>query len=117
MTDYIEKRRAPRAMADFAISLTDRGQAREATVRDISRSGLMCSYPEAIAEMTMVEIKLQIPGDDEEHTTKGTIVWCSKRRGENPPAYDLGVFFDRLPRATQEALDRYVTVKLALLGP
>ncbi len=43
-------------------------------------------------------------------------VWCAKRRGESPPLYDVGVFFDRLPRATQEALDRYVMVKLALTG-
>ncbi len=116
MTDHIEKRRAPRAIADFAISLTDRGESRAAHVRDISRSGLMCSYPEAIAEMTMVEIDLQIPGDDNAHKLKGSVVWCAKRRGESPPLYDVGVFFDRLPRATQEALDRYVMVKLALTG-
>jgi hypothetical protein len=108
----IERRKAPRAPADFSIRLADRGEAREARVKDLSTHGLCCWYPEPVAEMTLVRLDLELPGQGA-HEVQGAVVRCQKVRGQSPPTYEVAVYFTRVPAECRAALAQYVTTQLA----
>ena len=111
--DGAERRRAPRARAQFPIRISDRGESREATVKDLSGNGLCCSYPEPVNEMTLVGIKLQLPDDERIHRLQGAVVRCDKRRGESPPCYEIAVYFTEIEPGTRIALQNYVSAQVA----
>jgi hypothetical protein len=104
----IERRRAPRAQAEFAIHLAERGEKRPAALQDLSTGGLRCHHGEAIREMTLVEIGLTLPEQTEVHTVRGAVVRCAKLRGQNPPTYEIAIFFTEVSPACRAAIARYV---------
>ncbi len=111
----IERRRAPRAQADFAIRVADRGESRAARVKDLSTNGLCCFHPEPVGEMTLVAMQLQLPGDaDRLHEIQGAVVRCEKVRGQNPPTYELAVYFTEIAPDTRRAIGGYVEQQLAV---
>lgn len=104
-----ERRRAPRARADFPIHMTQRAKARPGSVVDISENGLCCTFPEAIREMTQVNIDLQLPDDSETHAIEGAVVRCEKRKNVSPPTYEVAVYFTGLEQDARQKLRDYVT--------
>ena len=109
-----ERRRAPRAVADFAIRVADRGESRPATVKDLSTHGLCCFHPEPIGEMTLVGMQLEIPGDGGPHEVQGAVVRCEKCRGQTPPTYEVAVYFTEIRPETRRAIAGYVEQRLAV---
>lgn len=108
----IERRRAPRAEAEFAIQLTERGEQRPAQLKDLSTSGLRCHHGEPIREMTLVEIAVQLPGQREPHPVRGAVVRCVKVRGVSPPTYEIAVFFTELTPDCRAAIAEYVGARV-----
>lgn len=103
-----ERRRAPRARANFPIQIGDRDGLTAALLKDISTNGLCCSYPDALNEMTLVRIDLQIPGQHDAHALQGVVVRCEKKRGDAPPAYELAIYFTDVPPSTRRAIGEFV---------
>jgi hypothetical protein len=111
----IERRRAPRARADFSIQVADRGSSRPAQVKDLSTNGLCCYHGDAINEMTLVGVQLEIPGDDcGPHDVQGAVVRCDKLRGQNPPTYEIAVYFTEITPQARRAIAGYVEQQLAV---
>ncbi len=104
-----ERRRAPRAQGNFPIQLTQRAEGRSGNVVDISENGLCCTYPEAIQEMTLVNIDLQLPTGKDSHTVQGAVVRCEKRRNVSPATYEVAVYFTDLAPEIRKELRDYVT--------
>ncbi len=103
-----ERRRAPRIPADFPIRLRGEGEAQEGRLRDLSEIGLCCTYPEAIEEMTLVQIGLELPGDDEVVEVKGAVVRCEEMAGSEK-AHEIAVYFTETPAESRNALKAWVT--------
>lgn len=104
----IERRRAARAKADFSIQLTERDGMREATLKDLSTSGLCCHFGESLREMTLVRIALLVPGNQATHDVQGAVVRCAKLPDVSPPTYEVAVFFTEVSPACRAELGRYV---------
>lgn len=101
-----ERRRAPRASADFPIQIGSDGTS--GRVKNVSESGLACLTPRPLDEMTQVRLRMQLPGEETEHTVDGAIVWCSERAEESPPMFEVGVFFTAIEDDTRQALRSFV---------
>ena len=108
----IERRRAARAKAEFSIRLAERDGMREAKLKDLSTNGLCCLYGEALREMTLVRIAIEIPGDARSHDVQGAVVRCLKLRDVAPPTYEIAIFFTPLSPECRAALGRFVTAQV-----
>ena len=109
----IERRKAPRTEADIPIRLSPRDSAQPARLVNISTSGICCTFGEAINEMTMVGISLELPGLDHAADVRGAVVRCDKRRGVNPATYELGIFFTDMTPDHRKAIEGFVENQLA----
>jgi hypothetical protein len=112
MSKIEERRGAPRARADLPLQLqtTEAAARRPAELKDISRSGLCCSFPEPVAEMTVMGVDLALPGVGP-HRVQGVVVRCERSRGE--PAYDVAIYFTDVPPAARKDIDRFVAGAIA----
>ena len=111
----VERRRAPRAPVSIPLQLSPHGAAQPAELVNLSTSGLCCRFSEAMTEMTLVAIDLQLPGARDSATVQGAVVRCDKLRGVSPPTYELGIFFTDMSDATRKALHTFVEQQL--VGP
>ena len=103
-----ERRRATRVSADFPIRLQGEGTAHEGRLRDLSEIGLLCTYPEPIDEMTMVEIGLELPGAERKIQVKGAVVRCDEIAAPTK-THEIAVYFTDTPDASRDALREWVT--------
>lgn len=113
----IERRRAPRADVDIPIRLTPREEAQPARLVNISTSGICCTFGEAINEMTMVGITLELPGQASGAEVKGAVVRCAKCQGVTPATYELGIFFTEMDVASRQAIQSFVESQLPSPSP
>ncbi len=102
-----ERRRAPRAIADFPIQLTPGNGATPARLKDLSTIGLCCTSTREIAEFTKLGIDLQLPGHSRRHTIQGAVVRCDAARGQKD-AFEIAVYFTEIEPTTKQAIDDYV---------
>lgn len=102
-----ERRRAPRAVADFPIQLNPAGQATPARLKDLSAIGLCCTTSAKMQEMSIVGIDLQLPGESKRHALQGAVVRCEPTRGSKS-SYELAVWFTQIDDAAKKALGAYV---------
>ena len=109
-----ERRRAPRATVDIPLHLSPRENAEPAKLINISASGICCQFSEAISEMTLVGIGLELPGIDGIAEVQGAVVRCDKVRGINPPTYELGIFFTAMSNETRAAIQDFVDAQLKM---
>jgi PilZ domain len=98
-----ERRRAPRAQADFPIHLAPHASAGAARLKDISEIGLCCEFGAPVQEMTMVAIDLELPGEAEQHRVKGAVVRCDPVRGSKKD-YEIAVYFTDVGAPTRAIL-------------
>ncbi len=113
----IERRKAPRTDADIPLQLSPRGAAQPARLVNISISGMCCTFGEAINEMTMVGITLELPGQPNSAHLKGAVVRCAKRRGVSPATYELGIFFTDVDPDSRRAIQGFVDSRLSSPDP
>lgn len=108
----IERRRTPRAEVDIPIRLTPRDTAQPAQLVNISTSGICCTFGEAVNEMTLVGLTLELPSQDTAIPVKGAVVRCKKLRDRNPPTYEIGIFFTEMSPETRRAIEAFVESRL-----
>lgn len=104
-----ERRRAPRAPADFPLHIDTTSGPIAGRLKDISENGLCCHFPEALREMTRVGVDVSLPGQAKPARLVGAVVRCEKLRGAAPPAYEVAVFFTELATDTRAALQHFVS--------
>lgn len=104
-----ERRRAPRALADFPIQLTPGNGASPARLKDLSTIGLCCTSPTEVAEFTKLGIDLQLPGQSRRHTLQGAVVRCDPSRSDKGQ-YEIAVYFTEVGPATKTAIADFVSV-------
>ncbi|MEE4239967.1 MAG: PilZ domain-containing protein [Desulfopila sp.] len=65
---------------------------------NISRSGMLCYSTRKIEELTLLEMKFQLPNDESSWIEcLGVVVRCEKKvTGESMYSYDVEIFFDRI---------------------
>ena len=108
-----ERRRAPRARAEFPLQIDTPSGAMPGKLRDVSENGLCCDFPEPLREMTQVAIDLRLPGRSKADKVVGAVVRCDKLRGVTPPTYEVAVFFTELANETRAALRNHVAENMA----
>lgn len=102
-----ERRRAPRAVADFSIQLNPAQGATPARLKDLSTIGLCCTTTTRMTEMTLLGIDLQLPGEGKRHSLQGAVVRCAPE-ANTKGQYELAVFFTMIDEAARKALGAYV---------
>ena len=105
MTSSSERRRAPRALADFPISLSPAEGAAPARLKDLSTIGLCCTTAQEMPEMTVVGIDLQLPGSAASHKVQGAIVRCDPIQDDG---FEVAVYFTEIGNEAKHAVGAYV---------
>ena len=100
MSAATERRRAPRALADFPIQLSPEQGATEARLKDLSTIGLCCTTPQEVPELSQVGIALQLPNAHEQHQVIGAVVRCEA---------EVAVYFTEIGEDTKAALEAFVS--------
>jgi PilZ domain len=109
----IERRKCPRTDVDIPIRLSPRDAAQPARLVNISTSGICCTFNEAINEMTMVGITLELPGQPTGAQVKGVVVRCARHRDQNPATYELGIFFTEVDAESRRVIEGFVQGQLS----
>jgi hypothetical protein len=121
MTDPFERRKHPRAEADFTLAL-DAVESGDGSilVKDVSRAGICCVLPEPVKLMTEVGMRLEIPtggGQTAPVEVQGAVVRCdplseatrAKAQGRlGDDAYEVAIFFLHMDEEDREIIDAYV---------
>lgn len=98
--------------ASFPIQLHSESGTFQGVLRDLSTSGLCCQLPTALREMTLVRMRLELPGVKEPADIEGVVVRTVKLRDKTPPTYDVALFFSQLLPAARNTLEAFVRTNL-----
>lgn len=110
-----ERRRWPRAKADWPISLDLPEGRYEARVRDISKAGVCFFLDRPLNMMTALKIELELPlessdGERMDCVIRGQgIVVRAEKISERIDHYEIAVFMPDLTQAEKDAIEEYVT--------
>jgi hypothetical protein len=102
-----ERRRAPRAIADFPIVLAPQEGAAPAQLKDLSTIGLCCTTAARLKEMALVGVDLQLPGHKEAHRVHGAVVRCAPVAGQQG-RYEVAIWFTEVGERAKQALGAWV---------
>ena len=90
-----------------------------AVLKNISTSGLACISSEQILEMTLIDLKIQLPALPEEEqdffpfVCKGAVVRCEPLiRGNSKRKWQIAVYFTEMDETNETLLHRYVKSRL-----
>lgn len=104
-----ERRRWPRAQADWPMRLALADGEHEARVRDVSRAGVSFFLDRPLPVMTRLRVDLELPveGGKRFVTGTGAVVRCEKisARLEH---YEIAVFLQEVAEPDARALEAYV---------
>jgi c-di-GMP-binding flagellar brake protein YcgR len=103
-----ERRRAPRVRANFPIELACETGKLSGVLRDISTVGLCCQIPTALREMTLVRMRLDLPGAASTADIEGVVVRAEKLRNKTPATYDVALFFSNVSPGARAAIEGFV---------
>lgn len=100
-----DRRRHPRARADWPITLALPEGSFQARLRDVSASGVCFHLDRPVPEMSLLAVELRLPGDGPARSVRGrgVVVRCQ----QVSPAlehYEVAVFFNELEDADRELL-------------
>jgi len=100
-----ERRRMPRARADWPVSLALPDGRLEARVRDVSGSGVCFFLDRPLPVMTVLAIDLELPVEDGLRTLKarGVVVRC-ERISERLDHFEIAVFLNEIAEPDRAAL-------------
>lgn len=108
-----ERRRAPRVHANFPIELSCENGRLSGVLRDISAVGLCCQIPTALREMTLVRMRLELPGAPAAADIEGVVVRAEKLPDKSPATYDVAMFFSSLTPGARAAIETFVQKNVA----
>ena len=103
-----ERRRAQRVSANFPIQLRSETGAVDGILRDVSVIGLCARLPVALREMTLVRMRLDLPGGREGASVEGVVVRTEKVPNRPTATYDIAVFFSHVTPAARAALESFI---------
>lgn len=106
-TPQPERRRRPRALADFAVTLTVGSTSQEARLSDVSELGLRCHVAQPLRLSTAVTATLQMPGRSQPLQLRAKVVRCMPidARGST---FTVGLEFAPVAPIDRAALIGYV---------
>ena len=122
MNDPFERRKHPRAEADFSLSIDSVNDGSGSIlIKDVSRAGICCVLMEPVKLMTEVGMRLEIPtgcGTTTPVECFGAVVRCDPlseatrakaggRLGDD--AHEVAIFFLHMDEEDREVIDTYVT--------
>ena len=102
-----ERRRAPRVSADLPLQLIARDAGAHAKLQDLSTIGLSCVFPEAIPEMTAVELQLDMEG------AKHSIIGAVVRSERLEDGWEIAVYFTKISDSAKDQLETYIDQRIA----
>lgn len=104
-----ERRLHPRYTAPGRIELAV-GDGEAAVLKDISLSGVACVSPKAFEEMTVLDVRMSLPVDDEqvEFQAGGAVV-----RSEARPdgGHLVAIFFTHMDEGSRQQLERFLAAQ------
>lgn len=103
-----ERRRWPRAKADWPISLELPEGRFEARVRDVSEAGVCCFLDRPLDLMVVLGIELEFPGMNGATVSGQGIVVRSERISEALDHYEIAVFMPDLSAEDKRTIATYV---------
>lgn len=103
-----ERRRWPRAKADWPISLDLPEGRYEARVRDISRAGVCFFLDRSLSIMTRLAIELELPGEGSRRVRAEGVVVRSEKISEFLDHYEIAVFMPELTDEDKLAIGCFV---------
>ena len=112
-----DRRGKPRVEANLAAKITTGERCVEATVKNISESGLLLIVDKAIPEMTLVGLRLALPPSKALDARiaieiQGAVVRCAKAGKDHPKKYEVAVFMTGIPTEAKLALHDYIQERL-----
>ncbi|MEZ5976617.1 MAG: PilZ domain-containing protein [Planctomycetota bacterium] len=103
-----ERRRHERARHDGPLTVLCAGRTMDVRLRDLSASGLCFFSEEPIGEMTLLDVRLDLPDDrEEELRAKGAVVRC-ERISPHLEHYEVAVFLHEITEAQRARLASFV---------
>lgn len=113
-----DRRRSPRVEASFGAKVTALDGGFEASVKNISMSGLLLQSDRKVPEMTVVHMRLVLPPTAKESRPSfafeisGAVVRCQAVGRGNAKKYELAVFLTDMPIETRSALREFIAERL-----
>ncbi|HGY92970.1 MAG TPA: PilZ domain-containing protein [Planctomycetes bacterium] len=109
-----ERRRHPRMKLDRPLDSGPAHDRKACRIKDISPIGAAAWVPEAVDEMTLMAVRIELELPDREPLVvecQAVVVRCE----ENPDGgYELGLYFADLPPQTREELERFIATSVDL---
>jgi hypothetical protein len=104
-----ERRRHPRAPADWTVEIALEDGVHRARLRDVSRIGMCFHLERPIPMMTVLRIGLDLPATDGKRrvTGSGAVVRC-QRISPALEHYEVAIFLHEMGDEDRDALDRHV---------
>ena len=106
-----ERRKHPRSVHGFRIEHeADDGRLLE-VVNNISASGVLCHTSRPVAEMTRMQMVLDLPGAEHTIITEGIVVRCTPE-SDADSSYRVAISFAKLTDEQFQAIENYVAQDL-----
>ncbi len=104
-----DRRRWPRAKADWPVQLSMDGGRFEARVRDVSRAGVCFFLDRPVKLMTILSVELDLPveGGVRHVRSQGAVVRCEKI-SDHLEHYEIALFLSDLAEPDRDAVESYV---------
>jgi len=106
-----ERRAHPRAACEGSLTLQLDDGAYRARLRDVSRAGICFYLDRPVAEMTVLAVRIELPGRRGEEPTRidgrGVVVRCLPI-SKGVEHYEIAVFLNDLADSQRERLERFV---------
>ncbi len=108
----LERRRYPRAVLDWPVTITLSDGTFQARLRDISRSGICFYLDRRVPEMTVLGMELELPPRSGEQRgarvkSTGVVVRC-QALSKHVDHYEIALFLNELREEAREVIDAYV---------
>ena len=101
-----ERRQHPRVRADRPATISVAGTAREVRLRDLSAAGLCFFSEEPFREMTLLQVRLDLP-EQAPLSAAGAVVRC-QRISRHLEHYEVAVFLHGLGDSERRRLQAFV---------
>lgn len=104
-----ERRRHPRITTDLPVTIALPEGQHEARIRDLSRAGVCFFLDRRIPEMTVLQMRLDLPTRDGQEVIEGTgvVVRC-EAVSAHLDHYEVAVFLNDLTESSRDRLHAYV---------
>jgi hypothetical protein len=103
-----DRRRHPRANHDGPLTVLVAGRTMDVRLRDLSAAGLCFYCEEPVDEMTLLDVRLDLPdGQKKEFRAKGAVVRC-ERISAHLEHYEIAVFLHEIAEDQRARLAAFV---------